>query len=151
MPQGRMYSLIMEAISITTAKDLISYTVPADVGFVLHEVNITNEDSETSDTGAIVIRRATGSAGIGTAATPRALSDGNTIAAGGTALTNLTTDETAGDLLARRGWNVLTPFKYLPTPPCQIDVSGQGIIVVRSHVTLTAVTINAEMIFELLG
>ena len=151
MAQGRMYSLIMDAIAITAAKDLLSYTVPANVACVVHEVNVTQEDSETSDTGAIQIHFASGAAGVGSAATPNALDDGNTIAAGGTALSNLTTDETEGNILIRRGWNVLTPFKWLPTPPAQIVTSGAGIIVVRSDVALTSVTITAEMIFEILG
>ena len=151
MSQGRMYSLIMDAISITAAKDLISYTFPAAVSGIIHEVNVTQQDVETSDSGAIQIHFASGAAGVGTAATPRALNDGNTIAAGGTALTNLTTDETEGNLLVRRGWNVLTPFKWLPTPAGQIQVTGAGIIVVRSDVAITATTVTAEMIFELLG
>jgi len=151
MAQGRMYSLIMDAISITAAKDLISYTVPADVAFILHEVNVTQEDVETSDSGAIQIHFASGVAGVGTAATPRALNDGNSVAAGGTALVNLTTDETEGNLVARRGFNVLGQMHYLPTPASQIVVGGQGIIVVRSDVALTAVKLTAEMIFELLG
>ena len=141
----------MDAIAITAAKDLISYTVPTNIACILHEVNVTQQASETSDTGAIQIHFASGAAGVGTAATPRALDDGNTIAAGGTALVNLTTDETEGNILVRRGWNVLTPFKYLPTPAAQPVVSGVGLIVVRSDVALTSVTITAEMIFELFG
>ena len=121
---GRMYSLIMDAATITAAKDLISFTLPADVACILHELNVTQEASETSDTGANQIHRASGVAGVGTAATPRALNDGNTVAAGGTALVNLTTDETEGNLLMRRGWNVLTPFKWLPTQKGQISVKG---------------------------
>ena len=151
MADGRMYALFMEAKNITTAQDLISYTVPADVALILHEVNVTNQSVETSDTGVIQIHFASGAAGVGDAATPRALNEGNTVAAGGTALTDLTTDETEGNILVRRGWNVLSPFKWLPTPKGQIIVKGQGIIVVRSDITLTAVLLNAEMIFELIG
>jgi len=151
MAQGRMYSLIMDAATITAAKDLISFTVPADVACILHEVNVSQESVEVSDTGAIQIHFASGVAGVGTAATPRALDDGNTIAAGGTALVNLTTDETEGNILMRRGWNVLTPFKWLPTPPAQIVVTGAGIICVRSDVAITSAVVTAEMIIELLG
>lgn len=151
MAQGRMYSLIMDAISISAAKDMLSLTVASNVACIIHEVNVTQQSSETSDTGAVQIHFASGAAGVGSAATPRALDDGNTIAAGGTALVNLTTDETEGNILARRGWNVLTPFKWLPTPPGQVIVSGAGIIVVRSDLAITAVTVTAEMIFEIIG
>lgn len=151
MAQGRMYSILMDAATITAAKDLISFTVPSNVACIVHEINVTQEANETSDTGAIQIHFASGVAGAGTSATPRALDDGNTIAAGGTALVNLTTDETEGNILVRRGWNVLTPFKWLPTPPGQIVVSGAGIIVVRSDVAITSATVSAEMIIELLG
>ena len=148
---GRMYSLIMDAATITAAQDLISYTVPADVVCILHELNVTQQASETSDTGAIQIHRGSGSAGVGTAATPRALNEGNTVAAGGTALVDLGTDETEGNILLRRGWNVLTPFKALWTPKTQISVKGQGIIVVRSDVAISSAVVTAELVFELIG
>ncbi len=151
MAQGRMYSLIMDAIAITAAKDLISFTVPSNVACIVHEVDVTQQSVEVSDAGAIQIHFASGAAGVGTAATPRALDDGNTIAAGGTALTNLTTDETEGNILVRRGWNVLAPFKWLPTPAGQIVVTGGGIIVVRSDVAIASADVTAEMLFELLG
>ena len=151
MAQGRMYSLTMDAVDITAAQDLLSYTFPAAVSGIIHEVNVTQENSETSDTGAIQIHFGTGSAGVGTAATPKATNDGNTIAAGGTALVDLTTDETEGDLLARRGWNVLSPWRWAPTPAGQFQVTGGGIIVVRSDVALASVKVTAEMLFELIG
>lgn len=151
MAQGRMYSAIMDAQVITAAKNFISYTVPTNVACIIHEVNVTQEASEVSDTGVIQIHFASGAAGAGTASTPRALDDGNTIAAGGTLLTDLTTDETEGNILVRRSWNVLTPFKWLPTPAGQIVVSGAGIIVVHSDITISSATVTAEMIFELLG
>ena len=149
---GRMYSAVMEKQAITTGKDLMSYTVPANIVCILHELNITNETVEVSDTGAIQIYRASGSAGAGTATTPRALDEGNSQAAGGTFLTDLTTDEdTVGNILVRRAWNVLTPFKWLPTPPGLITVTGGNIIVVHSVLTLSAVDLSAELIFELIG
>ena len=148
---GLMYSILMDAIVITGAKDFISVTMPADVCAILHELNITQEASETSDTGAIEIALASGVAGAGTATTPRALMEQNTLAFGGTVLTNLTTDETKGNILMRRGWNVLTPFKWLPTPRGQIEIGGQSIFVVHSDVAITSATVTAELILERIG
>ena len=70
---------------------------------------------------------------------------------GGVVLTDLTTDETEGNLVMSRGWNVLTPFKWLPTPVGQIVIGGQDIIAVKSAVTLSSVTVTAELIVEVLG
>lgn len=150
MAQGRMYSILMDAATIAAAKDLISVTVASDKVLVLHELNVTQEASETSDTGVIQIHRGSGTAGVGTSTTPRPLDAGDA-AMGGTTLTNLTTDETEGNILARRAWNVLTPFKWLPTPSGMIVVPGDGIIVVRSDIAITSATVSAELIVEELG
>lgn len=147
---GRLYSIIMDAATIAAAKDLISVTVAADKTLILHELNVTQEASETSDTGVVQIHRASGTLGVGAAATPRALDAGNA-AMGGTVLTNLTTDETEGNILLRRAWNVLSGFHWMPTPESRVVVPGQGIIVVRSDVAITSATVTAELIVEEVG
>ncbi len=147
---GRMYSILMDAVTIAAAKDLISVTVAAYKSLILHELNVTQQGSETSDTGAIQIHRASGTAGVGTATTPRPLDPGDA-AMGGTTLTNLTTDETAGNIITRRAFNTLAGLQWLPPPKNQIIVGGQGIIVVRLDIAITSVALNAELIVEELG
>jgi len=147
---GRLYSIIMDAATIAAAKDLISVTVAADTALILHELNVTQESSETSDTGVVQIHRASGTLGVGSAATPRPLDAGDA-AMGGTVLTNLTTDETEGNILLRRAWNVLSGFHWLPTPESRIVVPGQGIIVVRSDIAISSATATAELVVEELG
>lgn len=147
---GRLYSIIMDAATIAAATDLISVTVAADKALILHELNVTQESSETSDTGVVQIHRASGTLGVGPAATLRPLDAGDA-AMGGTALTNLTTDETEGNILLRRAWNVLSGFHWLPTPESRIVVPGQGIIVVRSDIAISSATVTAELVVEELG
>lgn len=147
---GRMYSIIMDAATVAAAQDLISVTAAADKALVLHELNVTQEASETSDTGVVQIHRASGTLGAGSAATPRPLDTGDA-AMGGTVLTNLTTDETEGNVLMRRAWNVLAGFHWLPTPESRIVVPGQGILVVRSDIAISSATVTAELVVEEFG
>ena len=148
---GRMYSIVMDAQSISTAKDLISVTAAADKALVLHELNVTQESTETSDTGVVQIHRASGTAGVGASVVPRPLDAGDAAMSNGAFLTNLTTDETPGNILLRRAFNVLTGFHWLPTPESRIVVPGQGIVVVRSDIAISAATVTAELIVEELG
>lgn len=149
--QGKMYSILMDAQVISAAKDLISITVPANKVVILHEVVVTQEGGETSDTAVMQIHRGTGTSGAGTATTPRALDEGNGDAFGGTVLTDLGTDEDEGVILARRSFNLLTPFHYLPTPAGLISATGAGILVIRSDIAITSNTLTCEAIVELIG
>ena len=72
-------------------------------------------------------------------------------AMGGTILTDLTTDETEGNILVRRAFNTLSGFHWLPTPESRIVIPGQGIVCVRSDIAITSATVTAELIVEEIG
>lgn len=146
---GRMYSVLMDAVSISTAKDLVRITSASTAITVVHEVTVSQEDTETSDTGAIQLQRST-TGGTGTSYTPKKL---QSLDAGysGTAAVNLTADTTAGDILYREGFNVLTGYHKLFTPEQRIVVPPSGIFVVRSEVGITAATLTCEVVFEEFG
>lgn len=146
---GRMYSIIMDAVSVSTAQDLVRVSAPSDAVLVVHEVNVTQESSETSDSGAIQLQRAT-TDGTGPTYVPKLLQPSDA-AFGGTTVTNLTVDTTAGDILYREGFNVLSGYRKLFTPEQRPVVPPSGRFVVRSDVAITAATLTCEVIVEELG
>lgn len=147
---GRMYSVIMDAVSVSAAKDLLRLSAPADAVVVIHEVTVSQEASETSEQVAIQLMRAS-TDGTGTAATAKQLESGDP-AFGGSAVANLTVDTTAGDTLRREGANLLSGYKYLPTPEARPVISPSGRFVVRlEDAPAAARTMTVEVIFEEIG
>ncbi len=147
---GRIYSVLMDAVSVSAAKDLLRLSAPADAVVVVHEVTVSQEASETSEQVAIQLQRAS-TDGTGTSATPRPMEVGST-AFGGTAVVNLTADTTAGDILRREAANLLSGYKYLPTPETRPVISPSGRFVVRlEDAPAAARTMSVEVIFEEIG
>ena len=146
---GRMYSVLMDAATVSTAQDLGRITAPSDAILKIHEVVVTQEATETSDTGAIQLQRSS-TAGTGTSYTAKLL-EGSDAAFGGSSVVNLSVDTSAGDILHREGFNVLNGYRYLPTPETRITVPPSGIFVVRSDVAITSATVTCVVIFEEIG
>ncbi|MCA1571362.1 MAG: hypothetical protein LC798_13780 [Chloroflexi bacterium] len=134
-----VYTARMAATALTAAKDLISIDAPATASMVVLRAAISQSGSETSDQVSALIRRATGAVGAGTVHTPRAHSP-QAPAFPGTALVNLTTDETAGDELYGEGFNLLNGFLWVPVPEERIVVPPSGIVVLRLHLAPAAST-----------
>ncbi len=111
---GRAYTVTMDAISITVARDLIAWTVGAAIGFILDKVTVTQETQTSSEALAVQIQRGS-DAGTGTAATELPTDPGDA-AAGTVMISDLSTLQTATDILHREGWNVLAPMIWHPTP-----------------------------------
>lgn len=140
----------MDGVSVSAAKDLLRLSAPADGVVVIHEVTVTQEASETSEQVAIQLMRAS-TDGTGTAATPRALESGSPVF-GGTAVINLTVDSTAGDILRREAANLLSGYKYLPTPELRPVISPSGRFVVRlEDAPAAARVMTVEVILEEIG
>lgn len=147
---GRLYSVLMDAVSISAAKDLLRLSAPADAVVVIHEVTVSQEASETSEQVAIQLHRASDD-GTGTAATPKQLQSGDP-AFGGTAVTDLTANTTATDILRRSAENLLSGYKYLPTPETRPVISPSGRFVVRlEDAPAAARTVSVEVILEEIG
>ncbi|NKB59005.1 MAG: hypothetical protein GKS00_21980 [Alphaproteobacteria bacterium] len=134
---------------MSAAQDLVRVSAPSDAVLVVHEVNVTQESTETSDTGAIQLQRAS-TDGTGTSYIPKLLQPSDA-AFGGSAVTNLTADTTAGDVLYREGYNILPGYRKLFTPEQRPVVPPSGRFVVRSDVAITAATLTCELVVEELG
>ena len=129
---GRIYTLVADAVSETTAQSLIRATSPSDAVCEILKVMVTQETLTASEMLAIQIHRAS-TAGTGAAITARQNQEGDS-AFGGTAIGTITADPTAGFILHRAGWNVLAPFEWHPTPEEEKYVSPSQIIVVHLDV-----------------
>jgi hypothetical protein len=147
---GRMYSILMDGISISAADDLLRISSSSTDVTVLHSVTVTQDASETSEQLPFQIMRAS-TDGTGTSTTPRPLSDGDP-AFGGTAVTALTVDTTPGNILHREGVNVLNGFYWKPTPEERIVIPPSGRLVVRLDAApAAALTMSLIAIIEEIG
>lgn len=143
---GRIYSVIMDAVAVVGAQDLIRITAPSDAILRIHEVTVSQESVVVSDQGAIQLMRAS-TAGTGSGYTAKLLELGDA-AFGGSAVVDLSVDTTPGDILRREGFNVLPGYKHIPPPNDQIIIPPSGIFVVRSDVPITSAVLTCEVIFE---
>lgn len=147
---GRMYSVLMDAQSISAAKDLIRISAPSDAILLIHEVIVVQDASETSEQLPFQLQRAS-TDGTGSSYTAKLL-EASDAAFGGTAVTNLTADTTAGDILLRTSVNVLSGWHYLPTPESRIVIPPSGRFVVRLDAApAAALTMTVTVIFEEIG
>ena len=127
---GRMYTIPMDAVSVSVAKDLMRISVATNKIAILHEVVVTQDQSEVSEQLPFQLHRAS-TDGTGTAVIPEKLDPGDA-AFSGTAAVNLTVDTTiSGLLLHRESQNVLNGWTFTPTPEGRIVIPGGGRIVIR--------------------
>ena len=151
---GRMYTVVMDAIGVTAAKDLLRLSAPSDAVVIIHEVSVS-QDSDAGDSEAeqlVLQLQRSSTDGTGTSATPEPLHEGDA-AFGGTAVTNLTADTTIdGAPLWREGVNVQAGFRYFPTPETRPVISPSDRFVVRLDAAPgDSLTMNLVCVFEELG
>jgi hypothetical protein len=145
---GRMFSALVDGVSVSLAKDLLKLTAPSTGVVTVHEVVVTQEASEVSEQLAFQLQRSSAS-GAGPAVTPERLNLGDATFAG-TILGNLTADTLiSGAPLYRKSENILNGWFYLPTPEARIVVPAAGIFVVRlDEAPAAPLTLTLCMIFE---
>ncbi len=142
-----MYSVVMSGTSVSVQKDLVRISAPADSTITLHSLNISQDDSETSEQWTVQLHRAS-SDGTGTAVTARPFAEGDA-AFGGSAVSDLSADTTAGNMLWRESFNILNGFQHFPTPETRIKVSPSQRIVARlSSTPSTGTPINLVAVIE---
>ncbi len=147
---GRIYTVVADAVSETTAQSLIRLTAPTDAVLEILKVTVTQETLVASEQLAIQIHRG-GSAGTGAAVTARQNEEGDP-AFGGTAIGTITADPTIGNVLHRAAWNVLAPFEWHPTPEERKFVSPSGVIVVHLDIAPSGATLfTTEIAFAEIG
>lgn len=150
MVLGRAYTVTMDAISISAAKDIVELAAPATMIASVSKIEVTQETQTSSEALAIQVHRSAAT-GTGTAVTARPTENGGPAAAV-TAKVNHTVDTTPGNILYRGGWNVLTPFILHFTPEEEFTIPPSGFLVVRLEVAPgAAMTISATVHFREIG
>ena len=148
-----VHSIIMDAIAVTVAKDLIRLSAPADAVLVIHEVTITQE-SEAGDSNAEMlaaqVHRASDN-GTGTAGVFEKMEEGDNVT-GATGVTNLTADTTPTDILRRKGFHAQNGFEFIFDDDVRPVISPSGRFVLRlDKAPGSSITVTAEIVFEELG
>ena len=152
---GLVYVVEAKIATVTTAKTLIQVKAGATNPLELIRVELSQTTSEVSDTGEFLILEKSVAATV-TSFTPRPYNRGLgpvAKAVGGTAATgtDASAEGTDGDVLYRRGFNVLNGHVWLPTPKERIVLDAAQIIALKSGETISSATLVALLVFEELG
>lgn len=148
---GRIYTQTSDIASFTEG-DIIELNAPSDAVVILHSIHVGLQ-VETDDSSALLLQRATtaGAGGNTTGITPAPMQVGDA-AFGGTYREAATTDA-AGTLTVLQRWNfsALMGLDVIWTPETRPVISPSGRIVLNIEDTLTAATLEWNMVFEEIG
>lgn len=152
---GRMYTAVMDSVAIAAAAELFFIEAPTDAVLVIHEIKITQDESETSEQLPLdIYRTATDQGAKGTAITPSPLAVGDS-AFGGTirsAILTAAVFATPGVKLLSESQNALNGFHILPTPECRITISPGGYVVVKLNAApASSLKFSGYVTFEEIG
>lgn len=149
---GRMYTVLMDGISVSAAGDLLQIAPAANKPIKIHRMMLSQHTDETSQQLAVdVVKAATdGSGGTSVTASPNTP---GTPAAGTTCLRNNSTAATGTiTVYYKRGDNSLNGWDYDPTNEEMFEVQSSDVAVVRLLAAPTAaLTMTCTVIFEELG
>lgn len=149
---GRVYTAIMDAVSVSAAKDLIRVSAPSTAALLVTKAWLGQESvDDLNEVGAVQLMRAS-TDGTGTSGTANPMSDGDS-AFGGTFVYNLSADTTAGTILVRENLNMAAGWVWTPFDFSEgIIVPPSGRIVLRLDVAPSAaMTVTAGMQFHEIG
>lgn len=135
MATGRVYTVPLDAISVTNSNDqdiFLLATASTKVA-VLHAISLTSSYTTDERVRLQLLRRTTAGSG-GTGGTVTALDAGNAIAAASSVTYLRTTPGTAGAYLAGWQWSQQGEFLYLPTP------EDRPLVAVSSYLALHLAT-----------
>jgi hypothetical protein len=153
---GRKYTAVLDAVSISAVCDIFFLAAPSDAVVVLHEVAITQDQSETSEQLPLnIFRTATDNSANGTSNTPAPLEAGDA-AFGGTVRTNITAASLSAEttMLARSSQNVLGGWHFLWTPETRPVLSPSGKLAVKVDAAPgggNGLTFSGYLTFEEIG
>lgn len=146
MSIGRIYKASFKAISHSVITDLFFIQAPTDAAVLIHRVQISNRDQETSEQLPIeVFRTATDNSAAGSAVTPAPRNVGDP-AFGGTVRRTITTLAAATTDLFSVGENVLNGWLWLPTPDEQDVLSPIAGTAGRLTIKLAAAPASAILL-----
>ena len=127
---GLLYKVTADNFSITNAaQDVIEILAAAGVPILIHAIKLTIVPTITSGVAQDVraqlrtLVRSTAGTG-GTAITPRATNQRNTVAAAGTYTRTATTPGTAGNVLGSEQVSIIVPYERIFTPDQRILIPG---------------------------
>lgn len=148
---GRLYSVVMDAASVSAAKDLLRLSAPSTTVVCVHSVIVTQDESEVSEQLPFQLQRSS-TDGTGTSRTPEKLMPGDA-AFGGTAVVDLSADTTISGLpLHRESVNVLNGFYWKPVPEERIWLAPSGRFVCRLETApASSLTLTLTCVFESFG
>jgi len=153
---GRLYYATIDAQSITAVTDVFWIGSPTDAVTVLHEISITQDESETSlQVPLRVFRTTTDNSANGTGVTPAPTRSGD-VAYGGMVRSIITGGSLSAETtpLWSMSQNALNGWFWLPIPEARIYLSptagtaGRVAIKIDAVVTLT---ISGYIVIEEIG
>lgn len=126
---GRLYTMVLDAISVTTDadQDVWSLGTAATKQLVLHEFRVSATTSAEEPLRMQLVRRTAVGSG-GSAGTITALDQGNAFTAVTTGRLLDTTPGTGTTLLDAMEWNQKGEYLYLPTPETRIVLSASSFL-----------------------
>lgn len=151
---GLMYKVSFDNQTLTTAAhDVIQIIAAAAVPVLIHAVKWTVAPTITSGVAQDVraqirwVVESTAGSG-GTAVTPRATNQRNTVAAAGTYTRNVTTPGTAGNVLSSELVSVIVPYERIFTPDQRILVPAGTRLALNLEASIGALLNSFEMDVE---
>jgi hypothetical protein len=152
---GRVYAIVLDALSVNAVTDLVYVKPHATKGFWVHEVLVTQDTSETSEQLPLnIFRTSTDNAAQGSAGAANPLDPGDA-AFGGTVRTGITGANLAAEtsMLRRESQNVLGGWHYLPSPEVRPFFSGggNGLVVKLDAAPSAALPISVTVVIEEVG
>lgn len=154
---GRMYSAVFEGVNVSAAQDLFELLAHASAAVKIHEVHISQDESESSEQLPVTVKRipATVTSGSGgSTATPRKHSPGDAAAVTVVEINNTTRAQSSGTIetLRRASENVLNGWHWIFPPELRPTIPPSGTMVVGLEVAPGAtLKMSGEVIFEEIG
>lgn len=132
----RKYTVGVNAVAVTTAKDLIRISAPATMVLCVTRAWVTQSGNVTSEQARAIIQRAS-DAQSGTTETPDKLEVGDPAAT--FTCESITTDHTlTANPLEDEGFNWVSGFLWVPAPEERIWVPPSGRLVLRLPIAPSA-------------
>lgn len=153
---GRMYYAPITCSAVVASINLWSIQPATDDPILLHAFELSNYGADVGDAEEenleLTLTRRTGTptTGAGAAVTEIAAIQDD-VASTAIVLTELTADWTAGteQILARIGWNIRSPYLWMPPPEGRIQVKDNDILLVDLiTVPADAVDIAGWVLYE---
>ena len=148
---GRIYVASDSIAAFAGGGDIVEIEAPADGIVKLHDFSIHQSSTETDDSAAIELIRATTGGTGGGAITARPLEVGDAAFGGLVDEANSTAAAGTVTVLYRWGWSALAGLDKVWTPETRPVISPSGRLVLRMVGAITGVTLDWSATFEEIG